>query len=157
MPQDPLPPADPSDQVVVVAARTAWPLYMTMTPAYICQNQRYFRDVPYLGFYSDRTIHELAPQILRRYDDVWFTDAEAARLLLSVDPWEQRLGRTVQATRSVRSPEKPYTVVLLTAPDDPRTQRIGAVHHAGSSAWTMGQRYQRIGALHAARTTEDLA
>ncbi len=142
--------------MVVVAAGTAWPLYTSMTPAYICQNGRFFRSVAYLGFYSARTIHPLVARILRRYDDVWFTDGEAARLLLSIDPWEQRLGRTIQATRTVRTQEQAYTVLLLSAPDAEATVRIGAIHHAGASAWTMGQRYQSLAGLAAACDTGEL-
>lgn len=148
--------ADSGDQVVIVAAGTAWPLYTSMTPAYICQNGRSFRDVAYLGFYSARTIHQLVPRILRRHDDVWFTDAEAARLLLSIDPWEQRLGRTIQATRTVYKQEQAYTVLLLSSPEDEATVHIGAIHHGGASAWTMGQRYQSLPALSAASDTREL-
>jgi hypothetical protein len=56
-------------EVLVVAARHAWPEYQWCS-AYICQQGRSFRPVKRIGFYSLGQIHELAPMISKTHDDV---------------------------------------------------------------------------------------
>jgi len=148
-------PAD-EDDVVVVAAGSAWPLYSTVASAYICQNGRQFRPVGRLGFYSLRTIYGLVPKILKRYDGVVYDLRETTELLLSTNPWEQQLGRTLQATRSERVLGVEYTVLLLSDPESLDTARFDQIHHDGPAAWTMNQRYQKLPSLVAACTTADL-
>lgn len=148
-------PAD-EDDVVVVAAGSAWPLYSNLASAYICRNGRQFRPAGRLGFYSLRTIYGLVPKILRRYDDVVYDLRETTELLLSTNSWEQQVGRILQATRPERALGVEWTVLLLSDPESPETARIDEIHHDGASAWTMKQRYQELPSLIAARTTADL-
>lgn len=146
---------NPEDELVcVVAATSAWPFYQA-SGAYVCQPHRRFRDATRLGFYSARTIHGLAPRIEHVFLDVAVSAAEAARRALSTSPLERRLGRALAAAVEVGAdPES--QVVLLSAPGDPATARIGDITHRGASAWTMFQRYETLGRLTAASDTADL-
>lgn len=150
------PTADDPDLVAIVAAREAWPLYLRVS-AYITQNRRAIRPTLRLGFYARRTIYPSFPLVLSRHDDVDVSDEAAGRLLLSIDPVQQRLGAVVQGALDYGWSQKRLTVFLLTAPDDPRTVTRTEIHHSGVNAWTMGQRYASLAALRAATTTEDLS
>jgi hypothetical protein len=57
------------NDVVVVAARFAWPEY-NQIHAYVCQANRPFQQVSRVAFYSKGQIHPLVPKILESYDDV---------------------------------------------------------------------------------------
>lgn len=151
-----IPPGEsPDDEVVIVAARAAWPLYQ-QAAAYITQNERSIRPTRRIGFYASRTIFPALPLILHRYDNVMIDEANAARLLLALNPDKQRLGSVIMAALAVGWSSELLTVIVLTALDDPRTLRRTELHHDGASAYTMGQRYAQLGALLAAKTTEDL-
>lgn len=151
-----VPPGESADdQVAIVAARAAWPLYQRVA-AYITHNERSFRPTRRMGFYADRTIYPALPLVVRRHDNVMIDAATAARLLLAVDPHEQRLGAAVKGALDFGWDSKLLAVILLTPIDDPRTIRRSELHHDGASAWTMGQRYARLGELLSARTTADL-
>ena len=58
-----------STDVVVVAARRAWPEYNELH-AYICQPKRSFQQVKRVAFYSDGQIYPLVPLILKSEDEV---------------------------------------------------------------------------------------
>lgn len=148
------PPAD-DEPVVIVGARTAWPLYRSV-PAYVCQNKRFFQPTRRMGFYSDRTIYGAFPLVLGRFDDVEISPAGAAARLLSPDPEQQAVGRAVQRALTFDYNEGLHTVFLLTAESDPRTLTRSPLHHPGASAFTMRQRYARLSDLLAATDTEDL-
>lgn len=151
-----VPPGESAEhEVAIVAARAAWPLYQRVS-AYITQNERSIRPTHRLGFYAHRTIYPALPVVLRRYDNVMVDEATAARLLLGLDPDEQRLGAVVKGALDFGWGSELLTVIVLTALDDPRTLRRSELHHDGASAYTMGQRYARLGALLSARTTADL-
>ncbi len=146
---------DEDEEVLIVAARSAWPLY-TAIPAYICQNRRTFRGVMRMGFYAARTIYPAFPVILERHDDVDLSESGVAHMLLSVDPLQQELGRVARRALDFGWDEGTRSVLRLTDRTDDRTLRRTEIPHAGSSGWTMGHRYARLGELMRARTTEDL-
>lgn len=148
--------SDDTDEVLVVAAGTAWPFYQ-LASAYVCQQGRSFRDTSRIAFYSHRTIREYAPLIEERIDDVVLSDATAARLSMAVSTRDRRLGDVIAAalSRAWKEGERSQ-VFLLTEPTDPRTASFPAVKHTGTSAWTMGQRYTRLDLLRGAASTDDL-
>lgn len=146
-----------AEDVLVVAAGNAWPFYR-LTSAYICQEGRSFRPVGRIAFYSSRTIHGLAAGIKSRSDHQLLTDGSAARLSLSLDPHERRLGNVI--TAALAGPWKQgerAQIFLLTVPTDPETMTFAAIPHNGKSAWTMGQRYAFSERLLSAKTTDDLS
>lgn len=146
---------DPADEVVIVAARAAWPLYQQVG-AYITQNERSIRPTRRMGFYANRTVYPALPVVLHRHDNVMIDEANAARLLLGLDPVDQRLGAVIRGAIDHGWDEGLRTVVVLTALDDPRTLRRSELHHDGTGAYAMGQRYSTLGRLLAADTTADL-
>jgi hypothetical protein len=60
------------NDVVVVAARDAWPEYQKYH-AYVCQPDRPFRPVDRMAFYTQGQIYPLVPKILQSYNHVEFT------------------------------------------------------------------------------------
>ncbi|QDT48929.1 hypothetical protein Pan258_29760 [Symmachiella dynata] len=58
-----------SNDVVVVAARNAWPEYNDFQ-AYVCQPNRSFQQVSRIGFYSKGVVYPLVPRIIATHDDV---------------------------------------------------------------------------------------
>lgn len=143
------------DEVLIVAARAAWPLYQHAA-AYITHNERFFRPTLRMGFYSSRTVYPAFPLILRRHDNVMIDEQSAATRLLSPNADEQRLGAIVKAAVDYGWGSDVLSVLVLTAIDDPRTLRRPEIHHDGASAYVMGQRYARVGSLLQAETTADL-
>ena len=145
-----------SPDVAIVAAGNAWPFYR-LTGAYVCQARRTFRNVRHLGFYSQRTIHGAIAAIEHIQDGVLLSQAEAARLALSLDPLEQRLGNVIAAALAAAWHEGERSkVMLLTTLDDPRTTTFPPIRHLGRAAWVMSQRYTSLDALQTAITTDDL-
>lgn len=146
---------DEDEEVLIVAARSAWPLY-TVIPAYICQNRRSFRPVARMGFYSRRTIFPAFPLILKRSDDVDASEPGVAQMLLSVDPVQQRIGRVARRALDFGWNPGTRSVLELTDMEDPQTLRRSEIQHDGDAGWTMGHRYARLGDLMRATTTADL-
>ena len=99
---------------VNVAARRAWADYHTV-PAYICQADRSFQLVSYLGFYVDGQIPPVIPRILERHDHVRLHDRH-----------QGRLAAVIEALRGAERPRDAdeYQVFILSAPDDPQTVRL---------------------------------
>ena len=150
-------PYDEDEEVLVVAARAAWPLYQTLS-AYLCQNHRFFRPVSRLAFYADRTIYPAYSRILARHDDVDVSERGAARLLLGVDAGARPRGRKIREVLAYGWEPQVLTMFELTGQDDPRTLHPAApIRHNGRSGWTMGQRYARLGDLMNAQTTDEFA
>lgn len=145
-----------TDNVVVVPAGRAWKEYNQFR-AYVCQPNRFFRPVRYIAFYSSNKIHEYIPQILKIHESVEFKhgDRAFARELRNVV--DQML------ESNLREEGSNYKVFLLSAPDDPRTERLDAPientvkSDAGRrSAFTQYQRYVSLSALERAKTTSEL-
>jgi hypothetical protein len=151
-----------TDDVLIVAARIAYPDYLRK-PAYICQDGRSFRDVVRLGFYRHGQIEPHFPAIRAIEDHVPFSRDHAARLRATGSPIDRELADLIETVpHYYRKWEgEPHKVFLLTTPDDPQTLVLGQPirHDTGGrgSAWTMGQRYTSEAALLAnPRSTDDL-
>jgi hypothetical protein len=146
---------DDDGLVCVVAAASAWPFYQA-TGSYICQANRRFRDVGWLGFYSARTIHPLVARIRHVVPQIDLDEEHAAPLALSADPAERRVGQAMAAGLH-EGMSGAVEVVVLSPPRAPETQHVGAVLHEGRTAWTMFQRYVPLDRLREAELTSDLA
>lgn len=143
-----------ANDVVVVAARNAWPEYNELH-AYVCQPNRPFQQVTRLGFYSKGVIYPLVPKIMATFDEV-----EMAR-----NRYEGELGALVH--RLLDGGYRPegdfFKVLLLSAPDSPDTLKLEAPIRNDKrsktgkpTAFTMGQRYVSSESLRTAKTTSDL-
>lgn len=143
-----------ANDVVVVAARNAWPEYNDIH-AYICQPNRSFQQVSRVGFYSKGVIFPLVPKILSVHDEVEMTP----------HAYDGELGELVN--RVVELGKRPegglFKVLLLSAPDSPDTLQLqnpipnDKKGKTGKpTAFTMGQRYVSSEALRNANTTSDL-
>ncbi len=144
-----------SDEVVVVAARVAYPEYLKRS-VYVCQPERAFRDgLTHLGFYANSTIQPHVPRIRYREDSVTFTHEEAAARDRgsATDRLVGEVIRTLLAD-GPREEGKQYQVFLLSGPEDPDTVRLArpiandTVAESGRPwAWTIGQRYVSLADL----------
>ncbi len=144
--------------VVVVPARYAWPFYQRYQ-AYVCQPRRPFQSVKYIAFYSGNQIHPVVPSVLETYDEVVFEEGRYTAELGSL------IGRCLQEPMIARKEQgQTYKVMLLTAPDDPRTMQLSSpiVNDLRSDsgrtiAFTQNQRYVASESLLAASRTSELA
>jgi hypothetical protein len=141
-----------NDDVVVVAARFAYPEYLRRN-LYICQAERAFRGgLTHMAFYSDGAIQVEVPRIRYREDLVNFTDEEAARRSSGSESDRAIAAAIQEDLRSgLREDGKAYQVFLLTPPQDSDTvtltRRIVNDTVAASGrpwAWTMSQRYASL-------------
>lgn len=143
-------------RVVVVAARSAWPLYKA-TSVYVCQNRRSFQKTERMAFYANRVIYPSYPLILDRMDDVDLSHRGAARQSLSADCATQMLGRTIRRILMQGWEEDTVSIFKLTAPTDPRTITNEPIPHPGRTGWVMGHRYAQLSSLQTATSTDDVA
>ncbi len=142
------------NDVVVVAARFAWPEY-NQIHAYVCQAGRPFQQVSRIGFYSKGQIYPLVPRILQIHDDVEMLSGLHAGAL------GELVERLIKEQR--REEGGSYKIVMLSAPDSPDTLRLPGpiVNDLRSksgkpTAFTMGQRYVASERLRVAKSTSDL-
>lgn len=143
-----------TNDVVVVAARNAWPEY-NQIHAYVCQPNRPFQQVSRVAFYSKGVIYPLVPKILESYDDVVMIAGQYSGTLGDLVERILKEQRRDQGGRN--------KVLLLSAPDSPDTLRLpGPIPNNLKSqsgkptAFTMGQRYIASERLLVAKTTGDL-
>lgn len=145
--------ANPND-VVIVAARSAWPEYNEFH-AYVCQPNRSFQQVARLGFYSKGVIYPLVPKILEVHDDVEMVQGKHT----------DKLGKLVDhlVTSSLRLTDQRYKVILLSPPDSSSTLKLDAEipndkrsKSGKPTAFTMGQRYVSSKALVNVSKTSEL-
>jgi hypothetical protein len=144
-------------EVVVVAARHAWPEY-NRVHAYICQPKRTFKPVHRIAFYSEGQVYPLVPQIISCMDEIVLErdrhkgplGVAVNRLIDAIPQSKKELGAT-------------YKFFLLTAPDAEATTRLPAPilndlksKSGQPTAFTMGQRYVQLKKLLAARVTSEL-
>ena len=143
-----------ANDVVVVAARSAWPEYNKLH-AYVCQPNRPFQQVTRLGFYSRGNIHPLVPKIVATHDDVEMKRGK----------YDGELGKLVDKLLDdeLRPEGGVFKVLLLSAPDSPETLKLpqpipnDKLDKSGkTTAFTMRQRYVSSEALRLAKTTSDL-
>jgi hypothetical protein len=144
-----------SDDVVIVAARFAYPEYLKRG-VYVCQAERAFRDgLTHLGFYAEGAIQPEVPRIRHREDLVSFTQEEVARRRAGPDA--DRLIADVIAVdlaEGTREEGKQYQVFLLSSPEESDTALLGqpivndTLTDSGRPwAWTLGQRYVSLAGL----------
>lgn len=143
-----------SHEVVVVAARHAWPEYERYY-AYVCQADRPFQPVRRIAFYASGKIWPLVPRIVDVHEHVEF----AARR------YRHRLGELVDRLLAdhVRTDGEAYKVMLLSPPESDETIKLDApvindlTSESGRpTAFTQGQRYVVLDRLLSAKTTSDV-
>lgn len=143
------------NDIVVVAARIAWPEYNELH-VYVCQANRPFQQVSRVAFYSKGVIHPLVPKILESHDDVVMVPSQYAGT-----PLGALVERIVKDQR--RDHGAHNKVLLLSAPDSPDTLHLpGPIPNDLKSqsgkpaAFTQGQRYIASERLLVAKTTGDV-
>jgi hypothetical protein len=145
---------------VVVAARTAWPLYDGGCHVYVCQAGRTFRSVERIAFYADLEIKLHIPKIIHRRDNVEWTADEADRLGKSSDRFDRKVAAAIRQSSNSGWTDGRYQVFLLTRHGDPDHRELESpLPHIGSgpgSAFTQRQRYVALHALETAKSTADL-
>ena len=148
-----------TDDVVVVAAGEAWPLYQ-LVGAYVCQAGRTFRPVERMAFYSHKTIQPEVPLIRRRVDHVDWSLAEVNRLRRSGSGEDQRLADIIVAARESGWHDGRNQVFDLSRPGETGHQTLSHPvlneSTGRGSAFTQSQRYTTLQALTVARSTADL-
>ena len=143
--------------VVVVAARDAWPEYYDKHYyAYICQPDRQFRQVTRLAFYFQGQIQPIVPRIIEpRHPNVEFVS----------NKHEGRLGELVNILLKdgPRTEGNFYEVVFLSPPDSPETLKLEhpitndlKAKNGNLTAFTQNQRYVSSERMKTARTTSQL-
>ncbi len=146
--------ASPND-VVVVAARKAWPEY-NLFSAYVCQPGRQFQQVERLAFYSSGKVYPLVPKILTVHDEVE----------MKADSEHEACGVLVRmlVKKGLRQEGELNKIFLLSAPESTDTLQLKAPipndmksKKGKNVAFTMGQRYVSAAALSVAKTTSGLA
>jgi hypothetical protein len=146
-----------TDDVVVVAARVAYPDYLRYS-AYICQPGRSFRQgLTHMGFYlaaapSERAaIQPQIPKILDRRSDVLLSRKDAGVLKASANPKDIAISTLIDQILDdgSRTEGERYQVFVLSPPDDTAQTVVlpAPVVNSGKGAWTQGQRYTRLATL----------
>lgn len=154
-----------TDDVVVVAAREAYPEYLRHS-AYVCQPGRSFREgLTHMGFYTHGAIQPEVPRIRFREDDVLFTPAKVERRREG-EEHDRRVAELIEVLlrEGPRQQGEASQVFLLTPPDDPDTIPLehkivnDTVAASGRTwAWTMDQCYvsmTRLTAPDVSRTSD---
>jgi hypothetical protein len=143
-----------ASDVVVVAARNAWPEY-NQFHAYVCQPKRPFQSAGRIGFYSKGQVYPLVPKILKTHEEI---------VMETGQPGELGALMTYLLDKKLRNEGESYKVVFLSPPESPETLRLAKpiINDMRSTsgkvtAFTMGQRYVSSAALMKANTTSDLA
>lgn len=144
-----------NDDVVVVAARSAWPEYVDHA-VYVCQPepQRTFRPgLTHMGFYADKAIQPRLPEILHHKGAVPFTREEAARRREEGGEHNRRIADVIDDSPNVspRVHGETYQVFLLSGKDDAKTIDLNApiindkvTENGRPYGWTLSQRYTSL-------------
>lgn len=149
-----------NDDVVVVAARDAYPEYLGHGDLnhgfYVCQPDRIFREgLTHIGFYVGQAIQREIPRVLHREATVPFTSEEIARRRDggAEDQW---VADTIEAALStgIRTEGAQHGIFILTGPHDPATLQLAAPIANDTTAstgrrwaWTLGHRYTSLAKL----------
>lgn len=151
-----------NDDVVVVAAGSAWPEY-PQTSAYVCQPERRFRrGITHLAFYTKGQIQDRVAVIEAWAPVVTFSRQEAANRAAA---GEQRMATLINQLLDdgSRLEGEAYGVMFLSGYDDPATVRLEApidndskAESGRTIAWVQGQRYTSLARLTSgvARTSQ---
>lgn len=144
------------NDVVVVAARKAWPEYLKYS-AYICQPGRSFRQgIERFGFYTEKAIQPLIPVILARFDNLEFAERSIAQLRSAGTATDAKVADLIQKKLGPEPAARGLTlqVFLLSGPDQDVTLRLAQpILHNRPTAWTQNQRYTRLALLEQGPTT----
>ncbi|HVS31888.1 MAG TPA: hypothetical protein VMS98_10560 [Thermoanaerobaculia bacterium] len=142
--------------VLIIPARRAWPMYQRWA-AYVCQPNRSFQDIQYVGFYTDGEIKPAVARIMSSEESVIFDPENAA--------YGAELRKLIDETvrEGVRTAGAAYKVLLLSKLNDPETIHLAApvtndlASDSGrTTAFVQNQRYVSLVRLKAARRTSDL-
>lgn len=144
----------PEEDTVIVAARSAWHIYLA-TGVYACQVNRSFRDVQHMGFYSSGKIQPEIAKILDSIDDVeLLPNLHQSELGIAVD----RLLAERPDMKGIRQ-----KLFLLSPPESADTRILeNAIINVNKSksnkttAFTMSQRYVVLANLDGAKNTDDI-
>jgi hypothetical protein len=144
-----------NDDVVVVAARFAYPEYRKHG-VYICQPGRAFRGgLTHMAFYASAAIQPPVPRIQHREDHVMFTLDEAAHRKNGSET-DRLIAAVIETAlhEGTRETGEQYQVFLLSGIQDPGTVSLAqpikndTLSASGKPwAWTIGQRYTRLASL----------
>jgi hypothetical protein len=149
------------DDVVIVAAREAYPEYLKYG-LYVCQPNRSFRPgLTHMGFYLRRAIQREVPAVLHRIPKIELSPESVANLAASNDEADRDVALRLQRMLDdgVRQVGVAHGVVLVSLVEDPRTLVLDMpVAHPAGPAWTQQQRYTSASALsRQPKTTAELA
>jgi hypothetical protein len=140
----------PAKEVVVVAARIAWPDYQKFH-AYIHRPNRTFQPVKYLAFYSEGQIQATVPAILRVEPQVVFQRG------LHEGPLGDLVQRILEEALHHTQEANSYSIFFLSAPDDPQTIKLDQpIKNDLHAAFVQGQQYVSLAALRKAKQTSEL-
>jgi hypothetical protein len=138
----------PAKEVVVAAARLAWPEYQRFH-AYVHAANRTIQQVKYIAFYSDGQIQAAVPAILRVEEQVVFQRGLYDGLLGEI------IQRMLDEGR--RQEGESQKVFFLSAPDDPQSIKLDQpIRNDMQGAFVQGKRYVSLAALRKAKQTSEL-
>ncbi|MCF6273562.1 MAG: hypothetical protein L3J37_10305 [Rhodobacteraceae bacterium] len=159
------------DQVLVIAARIAWPAYCKHG-VYICQSGRSFRDVDWLGFYSDGVIQSKVAKVEYRNPLFSFSDSDTVSAQLLEENSTERFGvgpedlqRKLQGWFDGNQWAIGKTVQLfsLSGVDSAETETLdGPIKNnlkgrgGKGTAYTQSQRYVPLAMLKSSKLTSEL-
>lgn len=138
---------DPSNKVVVVAARSALPEYLKHS-VYICQPERAFQPCVRLAFYTNNRIDRRVPKIGGRVETLTREEIDTRKDLTDVE--RERLHIIFKNLTQTRSDElrQKFKIFFLSSPESPDTlilpHDIANNLTSGNGrriAFTQGQRY----------------
>lgn len=144
-----------TDDVVVVAAGSAYPEYLDHAH-YVCQPNRAFRlGLTHMGFYADKSIRPEVARIRHRELAVPFTSAEVEARRAG-DEYDQRVADAIEMSlrEGLRVEGEEYGVFVLSPAADPATTVLtepvvnDTTAKGGRAwAWTLSQRYTSLSKL----------
>lgn len=150
-----------SDAVLIVPARSAIEDYRSFS-VYVCQPNRSFQPVEYIGFYHSGAIDQYIPKIIGKpIEDVTLTEEAIEEAQLSLET-KQDLLQLVEQLKSHNSSRYgvKLKVFFLSSPNSPDTIKLARnirndlKNEAGRPyAFTQGQRYVPLSALQKNQTT----
>ncbi|WP_374947140.1 hypothetical protein, partial [Agreia sp.] len=152
-------PIVPPNRALVVPARQAWAEYQNHG-VYVCQPNRFFRDVNYISFYVDKEIKSDLARVLYKEARVPFTGAEIARRFDLGTEQDRWIANAIKAFQQTARDGAEWMVFILTKPGEEGhrqlSQSIPNTNSGKSSAYVRKQRYVYLHDLESAKTTDDL-
>jgi len=140
------PTRSPEELVLVVAARNAWPEYEVLH-AYICQENRRFRETAHIAFYYDGAIQRIVPRIKYSLDKVKIEDNLADGVAPEMREFANDLMKRITEHRPGRIGDT-SKVLFLTPPGSDETVKLHSeVGNDLETPFTYGHRYVYLKAL----------